>query len=85
MWEDHFLKPSTCPHAAEMGALREVACDNIISRASWSIIIKLRENTIFNISACLKGKGKKSFFLRLPKYQMSHRQVLEVSDIRHRQ
>ena len=29
LWEDHFLKPSTCPHAAEMGVLREAARDNI--------------------------------------------------------
>ncbi len=28
--EDHSLKPSTCPHAAEMGALREAARNNII-------------------------------------------------------
>ena len=30
LWEDHSLKPSTCPHAAEMGALREAARDNIL-------------------------------------------------------
>ena len=30
LWEDHFIKPSTCPHAAEMGDLREAARDNII-------------------------------------------------------
>ncbi len=28
LWEDHSLKPSSCPHATEMGALREAACDN---------------------------------------------------------
>ena len=28
-WEDHFLKPSTCPHTAEIGALREAAHNNI--------------------------------------------------------
>ncbi len=30
LWEDHYLKPSTCPHGAEMGALREAARDNTL-------------------------------------------------------
>ena len=43
------LKPSTCPHASEMGALREVARDNIYDER-WPLIEQKVTYDLFSIT-----------------------------------